>query len=550
MSKIRVLSEETINKIAAGEVIENPASVVKELIENALDAEATEIQIEIRGGGQQLIRIADNGIGMSADDAVLCLERHATSKLARAEDLFKLKTMGFRGEALASIAAISKLTLLTSLDAQMGTRVEIEGGRLSSVSPAARSRGTTLEVRSLFYNVPARQKFQKSASLTAAEITRCVTLLSLAHPGVAFSLFHREKQIFSLLPETSFLLRAMAILGEDFCRQTYCIESPEIRGFVGSPLQSRSNRTGQYLFINRRPLFSSQISYAVKDGFGTRLAEPRYPTYLLYLELPAEEIDINVHPQKREVRFQKEKELKQKIREEVRRALDKTAQEIAVSPSFFFSTPFEGKVFKEESPLLFKEESEIREEPPSLFEQPLKIIGVFAHYLLLQKENKLCLVDLLAARALIAFEQLTVQRPIEKQGMLFPKTFTLGILEAEALESHLPLLDELGFSIRSLGTNAFIVDAFPSFIEEDALPQLLIECIHEIEGYLTQEKRKQMARALSHLVRRTKKTFAHQEAIALYEELKKYPSQALCPQGMPILIELESHEIKKRLFEK
>ena len=199
-SKIRVLSEATINQIAAGEVIENSASVVKELVENALDAGPTSITVEIKAGGQQLIRVVDNGSGMGRDDALLSLERHATSKIKTAEDLFSLRTMGFRGEALASIAAISRFTLISADSSELGsgTKIEVDGGKILSVEPCARTRGTSVEVRSLFFNVPARKKFQKAAAVNAAEVTKIVTVLSLSHPEVAFELVHNEAVVFKV----------------------------------------------------------------------------------------------------------------------------------------------------------------------------------------------------------------------------------------------------------------------------------------------------------------------------------------------------------------
>jgi DNA mismatch repair protein MutL len=543
--KIRVLSDETINKIAAGEVIENPASVVKELVENAIDAGASEIRVEMRGGGLQLIRVADNGSGMNQDEALLCWERHATSKIRSAEDLLRLQTMGFRGEALASIASISKVTLLTS-QGDIGTKIEIEGGRLLQTVSAARARGTTIEVRSLFYNIPARKKFQKSAAITGAEIRRAVAMISLAYPEIAFSLFDGEREALSLLPSQSFLHRASDVLGEDFCKNTHPLQSEQFQGFVGHALQNRSNRSGQYLFINRRFLTSSSISYAVKDGFATRIAETRFPIYLLFLTLSPESFDVNVHPQKKEVRFQDEMALKQKIREAVRQALNE--QSVTYTPQFtFFPNEEMGTISpceKIDFPRLLMKE-------PVLFEEKPHFFGLFCHYLLLEEEGKLALVDLVAARARIAFEQMTQENEkVQKQGLLFPITFELGALEAREVLALLELLDEIGIAIRPFGDNAFIVDALIPFIEEASIPQVIVEMIHELEGFALEEKRRESARILSSKLQHGKKSFVLQEAIALYEALKKIPSHAFCPRGKKTIIRLDSHDIKKRLFEK
>ena len=250
-SRIKVLSDQTINQIAAGEVIENPASVAKELIENSIDAGAISITIEINGGGFQCIRIIDDGVGMSRDDAILSLERHTTSKIRELDDLQTLFSMGFRGEALASIAAISKMTILTA-NGTDGIRIFVDGGKMITVDHCARKQGTTIEVRSLFFNVPARKKFQKTASRSLAEIVKMITKLSLAHPIVAFKLFSHDKEIFHA--QASILKRCIHdVLGEKFLQVPTQIqadlETCKIDGFIGSPSEARHNRTGQYLFI-------------------------------------------------------------------------------------------------------------------------------------------------------------------------------------------------------------------------------------------------------------------------------------------------------------
>lgn len=327
-SKIRVLSDDTINKIAAGEVIENPASVVKELSENSIDAGATEITIEIREGGRSLIRITDNGSGMTSDDALLCLERHATSKLKAVDEIEELVTMGFRGEAIPSIASISKFTLLTrsreSHDSESpGTMVIVDGGKIVKCCPVECAKGTTIEVKSLFFNVPVRRKFQKSPAYDAAEISRIVTLLALANPEVKFQLISNQETIISapvfLKDHFHELLggRIQQILGKDFsqglCSLNCAKEEYSLQGFLGLPAAAKHNRTGQYLFINRRAVASPLISYAIRDGYGTMLGTGRHPIYVLHVTMPGNLLDVNVHPQKREVRLRQEHNLKQLI---------------------------------------------------------------------------------------------------------------------------------------------------------------------------------------------------------------------------------------------
>lgn len=334
-SKIRVLSEHTINKIAAGEVIENPASVVKELVENSIDAEANDICIEIKGGGRQLIRITDNGSGMNTDDALLCLERHATSKIREVEEIQDLSTMGFRGEAIPSIASISKFTLLTcheeNSNALSGTMVIVDGGKIVNCSPAARSKGTTIEVKSLFFNVPVRRKFMKSPAFDSNEILKTVSLISLGYPNIKFQLINDGKTVLTtaIPPESSFLellkTRIATVLGQDFQQNMIELANQKefinLQGFIGLPHYTRHNRSGQYLYINQRAVTSPIISYAVKDGYGTALATGRSPVFVLHLNIPGEMVDVNVHPQKKEVRLRQEQLIRDLVVQSVTTAL-------------------------------------------------------------------------------------------------------------------------------------------------------------------------------------------------------------------------------------
>lgn len=333
-SRIRVLSDDTINKIAAGEVIENPASVVKELVENSIDAGATEIVVDIIEGGRQMMRITDNGCGMSHDDALLCLERHATSKLKCIEDIHALDTMGFRGEALPSIASISKFTLLTrpSEDAaECGTMVSVDGGKVVNCSTVACAKGTSIEVKSLFFNVPVRKKFQKSPATDVAEIQRMLTLLALGHPHIKFQLIsNRETLLLAQVPTVASFQELLAerikyVLGHELWQHLlpldYSEDNYSLKGFVGRPEGAKHNRTGQYLFINKRGVQSPLVSYAMRDAYGTMLPTGKHPVYVLHLEMDGQCVDVNVHPQKREVRLRQEFLLKSVLMKAVEKAL-------------------------------------------------------------------------------------------------------------------------------------------------------------------------------------------------------------------------------------
>lgn len=357
-AKIRVLSDHTINQIAAGEVIENPSSVVKELVENSIDAGATEICVEIQGGGRQLIRITDNGCGMNRDDALLCLERHATSKLKDVEDIHTITTMGFRGEAIPSIASISKFTLLTcpaesiETSKDCGTMILVDGGRVISCSPAACSPGTTIEVKSLFFNVPVRKKFLRSPAVDANEIHKTVSLIALGYPHLKFHFIRDGKTVLSTQNthaksfKECLKLRIEDILGHEIVENTVYIEETNqgitLEGYIGTPSYTRHNKTGQYLYINKRAVTSPLVSYAVKDGLGTSIDNGRFPVFVFNLSLDGSLVDVNVHPQKREVRLRQEQIIRELIITAVRKGISRSIPQRGVStPTQAVSPVFE-----------------------------------------------------------------------------------------------------------------------------------------------------------------------------------------------------------------
>jgi DNA mismatch repair protein MutL len=369
MNRIRLLPEQVANQIAAGEVVERPASVVKELVENSLDAQAARVSVEIQAGGRSLIRVIDDGLGMSRDDSLLCLERHATSKIKRAEDLAAIATMGFRGEALPSIASVSRFTLTTRErdgDSPEGTQVIISGGKMVEVKAAGTAPGTTVEVRQLFFNLPARRKFLRSEETEAAHIQHYLTLAALAYPEVAFT-FQKDGRVVWQLPTEKAgrdavtrlaalrdRLRAIyggeqKLLAVDFSGE---IEMPQAQeeepggfdtasdkssgesdtkkdngtnfrvwGLIGAPGVSRANRDDQHLFVNRRPVENRGLNFALLEGYHTALMKGRYPVCCLFLELDPAAVDVNIHPAKREVKFHREGDVRRLVAQAVRQAL-------------------------------------------------------------------------------------------------------------------------------------------------------------------------------------------------------------------------------------
>ncbi|HWT02177.1 MAG TPA: DNA mismatch repair endonuclease MutL [Pyrinomonadaceae bacterium] len=327
MSKIRVLSDQLANQIAAGEVVERPASVAKELVENAVDAGARRIVIDVEAGGRRLLRVADDGSGMTRDDAVLAFERHATSKISRAEDLDAIATLGFRGEALASIASVARVELISKTEEdQAATRVVIEGGRMRDVKDAAHPRGTTISVRDLFFNVPARRKFLRSEATESFHLTNLVTHYALAHPEISFTLTNGGRETLRADRAADLRERAYQIFGGEFLENLLEVGGghervARVRGYVSAPRERRTSRDAQYLFINGRYVRDRLVGRALSEGYRSILPHGVYPAALLFLEVPLEEVDVNVHPAKTEVRFRRAAAVADAVREAVREAL-------------------------------------------------------------------------------------------------------------------------------------------------------------------------------------------------------------------------------------
>ena len=327
MSKIRVLPDHVANQIAAGEVVERPASVAKELVENAIDAGARRIVIEVESGGRRLLKVSDDGCGMVRDDAVLAFERHATSKIAKSEDLSSIATLGFRGEALASIASVARVELTTKTeDAGAATRVSIDGGKMRDVKDAAHPRGTTIAVRDLFFNVPARRKFLRSEATESFHLTNLVTHYALAHPEIAFTLTNNGREVLRVAPANDLRERAYQVFGAEFLDNLLAVgggppQIARVSGFVSAPRDRRTSRDSQYLFVNGRFVRDRLITRALSEGYRAVLPHGVYPAALLFIEIPLEEVDVNVHPAKTEVRFRRAAAVADAVREAVRAAL-------------------------------------------------------------------------------------------------------------------------------------------------------------------------------------------------------------------------------------
>lgn len=589
-SKIRVLSDDTINKIAAGEVIENPSSVVKELAENSLDAGATEIVVEISIGGRQMIRISDNGHGMGPDDALLCLERHGTSKIRSIEDVSVISTMGFRGEAIPSIASISKFLLITTpapedglTSKDMGTMVVVDGGKLQKCCPAVRSPGTTIEIKALFFNVPVRKKFQKSPAYDVGEIAKSLSALALANPLVSFHLISDRETLFKVQgsqdPQNAFNERVKSILGHDFLDSTIpldCECAPyRLKGLIGLPTNNRSTRNSQHLFINKRPVWSPMISAAVREGYGTTLPPNRYPVFVLDLQMISSLVDVNVHPQKREVRLRQEPVLRQLISDAVNQALQKSSfslpthafdmqqesEPFQIQPAFNFSNTAVFTPLPEPEPIAKPIEIPIAasparqmirtEEKNVFFTLPLqpeisrptlvkaKVIATVPGYIVLDPSSNqsLCLIEQRRAHHRVLYERLTKQanaRPSSaSQILLVPYTLEFNPIELIVLKDYLEDLEKLGFSMREFGKSTYVIDAIPSYFSEKEVETTIKALLNDLreERSMKSDKEKQLSFHASHAIIKKSTRLSLIESQNLVDQLLQCQMPYQCPMG-------------------
>lgn len=598
-SKIQVLSDHTINKIAAGEVIENPSSVVKELVENSIDAGSTDICVEIKAGGRQLIRISDNGCGMNADDALLCLERHATSKLKEVEDIHTISTMGFRGEAIPSIASISKFNLLTmprEEENAKGTMVMVDGGKLISCTPAVRDPGTTIEVKSLFFNVPVRKKFLKSPTVDENDISKIMSIIALGNPHIKFQLISDEKNLL-LAPLTQkssreeiLKTRIGTVLGNDFLQNCTYIQAENegisLEGVIGLPTYTRHTRTGQYIFINKRPIVSPLISFAVREGYGTSLIQGRHPVFVLHLNIPGDLVDVNVHPQKREVRIRQD----QTLRDLIVRAVEKSSlhKEAPTSPSTFKpKSIFDNAYSFADRPIESKQEAPVAWtfqpkpapiEPVKIVERPLlkaeesfiappRVLATIPRYILLESNGNhpfflkassnsgkggMFLIDQRGAHARVIFEQLINEENKEKlpvQMLLIPHQIDVSLAEADLIRQSIPTLNKLGIHIKEFGPKTFLIDALPQIFGNCHLDLLISDILTNLRNHedniSEKEQIKQMALTACKASVNGEAKLGTEEAQTLINRLVRCKHPYQCPSGKPTCHHLVPEELVK-----
>lgn len=603
IDKIKLLPDAIANQIAAGEVIQRPASVVKELMENAIDAGASHIRLIIKNAGKTLIQIIDNGCGMSETDARMCFEKHATSKISTADDLFNIRTMGFRGEAMASIAAIAQVELKTKQwDATTGTLIDIEGMKVTNQSPCATENGTSIAVKNLFFNVPARRNFLKSDSVELKYILEEFFRIALINPKVGFQLFVNENELYHLKSGNS-KQRICSLFDEKYASQivplaeeTYALK---ISGFIGKPAFAKKTRGEQYLYVNNRFIKSAYLHHAVVSAYEEMLPKESHPFYLIQLDIDPSRIDINVHPQKYEVKFDDDKLVYTFLNLAVKHALGAyavsptldfeqedhlnktnsftqsadwiqqsikqgaaTVQNIAKTESRNSSYTASGK--KDNDNLKNWQQlyqSALNTSIPSTESQPLidsknenellrEPYQIHNKYILSQIKSGIILIDQQAAHERILFERFIEQlahNKIASQPKLFPDTLSLDAINAQVMEAILPEVNQLGFDVQPFGNNTFIVHALPADltnVNEKELFDELIEQFKNTESVSALNKRQKIAQILakSAAIKRGK-NLVNNEMKTLIDELFACENPYTAPNGKKTFVQISSEEL-------
>jgi DNA mismatch repair protein MutL len=611
MGRIRLLPETVASQVAAGEVVERPASVVKELVENSLDAGARKIDIVIRRGGISLVRVIDDGCGMDRDDALLSLERHATSKIRSAADLQAVATLGFRGEALPSIASVSRFRLTTREPrAIAGTEIIVNGGRIEVVRDGGEAPGTQVEVRSLFYNLPARRKFLRSENSESRNIEHQIHLQAIGHPEIGFSVMRDGRMSFQLPAAATLNDRIRDLYGVELLQRLVEVNgaaSPKIRisGFIGQAGLSRQTRTQQLIFVNGRAIESSLITGAIREGYHTALMKGQYPVTFLFLELDPAGVDANVHPAKREVRFRDPNGVREaivcciqetlecaragwqeKFRAPVRSAAavagkatltlrpkvsapQETHRELlhlatvagivdpgrARGSEIFAQTPSAPEPHAHSAEGARALQRDARKSPQQQFE----IIGVLSKlYVLMENADGLVLVDQHAAHERILFEEL--RRRMEEQGvptqkLLLPQTFDVPPRDADWIERNLSILQKMGIGIESFGPGTFKIDSLPSFLNVSDATQFMRKVIDDLKsaGNSASAMRlgeEMIAKTVCRHAVKANDPLRYPEVEKLIRDLLDCDLPYCCPHGRPTMIQISLAELEKKFGRK
>jgi DNA mismatch repair protein MutL len=598
LPQIRVLDDHVCNQIAAGEVIERPASVFKELVENAVDAGASELLVEVLQGGRKAVIVTDNGCGMNRDNCLLAIERHATSKIRGVEDIERIHSMGFRGEALAAIASVSRFSLESRpWDQLEGTRIQVDGGKLADVTEVGCPPGTRIDVRNLFFNTPARRKFLRTESTELAYIRTLFQTFAIAHPDVALRL-QVDGRLLEQLPAQPHLADRIADLqGQEVFSQLrrvdYARGELRIHGFAGLPTLHRSDRRDQVTLINRRPATAPLLGYAIRQAFADSLPAGRHPILFLHLDMPAEWVDVNVHPTKREVRFGPSHLIRDTLIEALARTLEsgtgprpaqkepqdpgsplppslqENQRQQDFSPDTPAYPPLPPRMPSSSSPGVDMSPPPERIEGPAADstgtppeQTPSSGPGSWRHatYLGQQDEFHLLSIDtglvvLLprAARERILYETVRNEwetRKTATQKLLIPETVSCSAEEARRIRETLPLLQELGFDLADFGSDSFIIEGVPAWLTDIPMAELLHSLAMEVQEGRSQKGpdviRERIARSCCRLAAAHRRTPTPDAALQLLHQLANCQMPYTTPFGKPTLLHLGTDDFRKK----
>jgi DNA mismatch repair protein MutL len=565
--RIRRLPQATINRIAAGEVVERPASAVKELVENAIDAGSSQIDVVFRGGGKTLIRVTDNGHGMTAEDLVLAAERHATSKLPD-DDLVNISTLGFRGEALPSIGSVARLTVVSVPEnAGEGYRLRLDGGRMAPLQPAAIARGTEVEVRDLFYATPARLKFLKSDRSETSEALEVVRRLALAHPQTGFTFATEDRQWLGAPQAESRRDRVARLMGRDFMDNAVEIlhmgDDVTIEGYAGLPTYQRAQGTLQYAVVNGRPVTDKLIAGAIRGAYADVMPRGRFPAVVLFITCAAGRLDVNVHPAKTEVRFRDPGFVRSLIVSAIRRALAAPGQR----PSTVASRETVAAFRADQSPAFAEQMQAVIDTPlplatapaaaPAPASHPMGVARAQLHgnYIVAQTEAGFLLVDQHAAHERIVYERLKRERlaqGIITQQLLVPQVVELDGATVAQVLSVADLLANAGLTVEAFGEGALIVREVPAALAGGDVPALLRAIADDWQDLgrlsaLEEKLNHVLATFACHHSVRAGRSLRLEEMNALLREMEVTPNAGQCNHGRPTYIELKLSDLE-RLF--
>ncbi len=582
-NKVRILPEELTNKIAAGEVVDRPAAIVKELVENAIDAGSDDITILLKNGGKTLIQVVDNGTGMSREDAILAIQRHTTSKISNYDDLHNIKTLGFRGEALASIASVSRVELKTVINEKSaGSLIKIEGGTIDDVIDTGGARGTSIAVKNLFFNTPARRKFLKTDETEYRHILNIIHRFTLSYFDISFTVFHNDQKIFDIKPADP-EIRLVDVLGGRYKNNLVNVKDEgtvlQIWGFVGKQDTAKKSRGDQYLFLNGRYIVNRALNHAVTSSFGAIIPRGEFPLYVLFLEIDPRRIDVNVHPSKMEVKFADERLIYSLLRAAVNRALSSEQVIPSLSPQTGESPQpiinLKEDYLAQQTAIPLYETApktqkfpgiEIAPSPKPLPEKPTSIQmpkveerfqrahvwQINNQYILSEIKSGLIIIDQHVAHERILYEKalkdFEVSNPASQQ-LLFPHVTELTAEEYSFLTDILPFLENIGFVIKGFGGNTVVIEGVPSGMKLSNPETILNEIIDEFKQNRSNslDIRDNVAKSYScKMAIKKGEPLTLEEMNNLIDQLFATQSPYFCPHGRPVIINLSIGELDKR----